>query len=132
MSERNLKVLVPVGVLGVGDHAGASNGGAGDGHGDIGITSNDRAMAMARAGIRVSVSVSGDFATAFLGQKKIGARSDKASTEALGEVVHVGKVTGFDDPEMEIAMEEHGGLCLGLGGHWRMREEEEEKTLGFV
>lgn len=99
VSERNREMLVPPWILSVGDDASASNGGAGDGDLNVGVTGDDLVVMvlLLLLGVEDGTSRSG----------KQGAAGGKAAAEALGEDVHIGETTGFDDPKLKVTVEEH-------------------------
>lgn len=99
VSQRNREMLVPPGILGVGDDTSAGDGGAGDGDLDVGVTGDDLAVVVVLLLLLLGV---GD-GTSRSGEE--GAARDEAAAEALGEDVHIGETTGLDDPELEVAVE---------------------------
>lgn len=103
MGGGDLEVLVPEGVLGVGDDGGADEGGAGEDDGNVGVAGDD--FFVGAVGV-----VGGDAGGA-------GGAGGETDAEALGEDVHVGEAAGLDDAEVEVAVEELGtGVASGCGG----------------
>lgn len=73
MSERDMELLVPFRILGVGDDARARHRGAGEADGDVRVARDDLAVAV----------------LALLGPAAGHVESGEAAAEALGDHVHV-------------------------------------------
>lgn len=103
MGGGDVEVLVPEGVLGVGDDGGADEGGAGEDDGNVGVAGDDFFFVGA-------VWVVGG------GAGGAGGAGGETTAEALGEDVHVGEAAGLDDAEVEVAVEEPGTGVASCGG----------------
>lgn len=83
-------MLIPDGILRVGDDASADNGGSGEADGDVGVAGDDLVVVLLlRAG----------------GGGDGGAAGGEAAAEALGEHVHVWQASCGDDSKVEISVE---------------------------
>ncbi|GER39961.1 receptor expression-enhancing protein 3 [Striga asiatica] len=90
-------MLVPNGVLGIGNDAGAGDAGAGEADGDVGVAGDDVVVVFAAALGRGAGLVAGG----------------EQAAEALREDVHVGEAAGLDDLQVKVAVEVNHFL-----GHW--------------
>lgn len=90
MRDGDEEMLVPDWILRVGDDAGADDGGSSEGDGDVGVAGDDLVVVL-----RLGAGGRGDG----------GAAGGEAAAEALGEHVHVGEESCFDDSKVEISME---------------------------
>lgn len=96
VGEGDVEVLVPMGVLGVGDDARAGDAGAGEADGDVGVGGDDLVVLLEAAAAAVGAALEGLLE---------GLEGGEEAAEALDEEVHVGEAPGFDDLEVEVAVE---------------------------
>lgn len=120
---------VPLWVLRVLYDTRPGHGGLGDHNGDVGVAGDDlRAAVLGLVFSAVGFGVAG-----------VGGVGDcdsvtggEATAEALGDKVHVGKPPGFDDMEVEVAvqvghqLQRHFGHCDGVT--WHRRREVTVRT----
>lgn len=107
--ERHGEALLPDGVLVVGNDGGARHHGAGDGERDVGVAGDDLPVVVVAA----AGAAAGDGGGGWVLGPAGGGRSagGEAPADLLGEEVHVGQQARLFDPEVEVAVQEHG---LGL------------------
>lgn len=133
MGDRNGEVLLPLGVLRVGDDSGAGDGGAGEADLDVGVAGDDLAVVAMLLVLHLGAG---------------GAAGGEAAAEALREHVHVGEGSGGLDPKVEISVEvydaisglaalcygdiRHSSRILGFGREGNGRKREEAEVLGFL
>lgn len=84
------EMLIPDRILRVGDDAGADDGGSSEADGDVGVAGDDLGVVLL-----LGAGGGGDG----------GAAGGEAAAEALGEHVHVGEASCFDDSKVEISVE---------------------------
>lgn len=103
MSERDEEVLVPLRVLGIGDHAGPGDSGLRDDNGDVRIASDDLAMVLGLpvgfGGVVFVVGGGGGETT------RVRSAGSEAAAKALGSQVHVGKAASGENGQIEVAVQ---------------------------
>lgn len=115
MGEEELEVLFPLGFLGVGDDAGAGEGGAGEENFDVGIAGDGLGFGLEEErGTRLLARPELFFAIGAAGGGEGEAAGAEAAAEALGEHVHVGEVAGLVDAEVQVAVQEDELLRGGV------------------
>lgn len=120
MPDGDEEMLIPDGILRVGDDAGADDGGSSKADGDVGVAGDDLVVVLL-----LGAGGAGDG----------GAAGGEAATEALGEHVHVGEASCFDDSKVEISVEVEPLIWAVVDlSYWNLllhcssrREEEEEE-----
>lgn len=120
------EMLIPDGILRVGDDAGADDGGSSEADGDVGVAGDDLVVVLL-----LWAGGGGDGVAA----------GGEAAAEALGEHVHVGEASCFDDSKVEISVEvERLIWAVADLSYWnlllhcssRREEEKEEEKYNWV